>query len=181
MALTPIRDAVFISTDPLCRLNANDINQLKYHAGTSGLGRVRLCAHRTSQDSIQEMVIVIRRNSYVVPHKHLDNFESFHVIDGRAELLIFNEFGEVTDIVQLGDYGSGYNFFHRLPPNTFHTVLVRSDHLIIHEVTSGPYDPSKTVRAKFAPEQTDEARAGTYLHEITKNFYAKNRTNKASA
>ena len=52
-------------------------------------------------------------------------------------MVIFNEEGVIKEVVQLGAKGTGKNLFYRLSNSEFHTILVRSEFLVLHEVTDG--------------------------------------------
>jgi hypothetical protein len=80
---------------------------------------------------------------------------------------MFDDDGGITDVIELGDRNSGRNFFYRLSESRFHMPLSRTDMLVIHEVTNGPFDRDRTIFAPFAPaeDQIDEARK--YMSEIT--------------
>ncbi|CAN0411143.1 unnamed protein product, partial [Phaeothamnion confervicola] len=76
-------------------------------------GRYRLCSHQAS-DSIHEMLICLDEKTFVRPHKHQGKSESIHVISGLARLILFDEQGQITNLVALGPYESGRTFFHRI-------------------------------------------------------------------
>ena len=57
--------------------------------------------HRDLNDLLHEMIIVIDKNSYIRPHKHLWKSESFHLIYGEADIVIFNDYGEIVNIIEL--------------------------------------------------------------------------------
>jgi hypothetical protein len=44
----------------------------------------------------------------------------------------------------------------------FHTLNIRSDLLIVHEITNGPFKPAETVQAPFAPDEQDLDAAAAY-------------------
>ena len=50
----------------------------------------------------------------------------------------------------------------------FHTLIVRSDLLIVHEITNGPFLPTGTVYAGFAPEEGDTAKAAAFQADLVK-------------
>ena len=72
--------------------------------------RIRLCAHPDVNDTLHEMLIVHEKGTYVRPHKHLNKTESVHIIEGSVDVVIFDDDGNITDVIQMGDYKSGRNF-----------------------------------------------------------------------
>lgn len=135
------------------------VARLKREAAESPLGRARLCAHGRPSEPVHEMLIAMRRGCYVRPHRHLRRLESYHVVDGRAELLEFDARGRVTSRRALGPMGSGLPFYYRSAERRFHMLLVRSPFLVIVETTNGPFAPSQTRVAPWAPEDGEAARA----------------------
>lgn len=167
MKLRRINDEVFVAPGPIVRLGNEDVDFLKRQAGLNPRGRARICAHGDNEDAIHEMVIAISASSYLRPHRHIGKSESFHIVDGCVDVVMFDDDGGITDVIELGDRNSGRNFFYRLSESRFHMPLSRTDMLVIHEVTNGPFDRDRTIFAPFAPaeDQIDEARK--YMSEIT--------------
>ena len=88
------------------------------------------------------MLIGIRADSYIRPHKHEKKVESFHLVEGTADIVILNDVGDVTDVIELSPERS---FFYRLAQPRYHTLLINSPVLVIHEVTNGPFQDSDTI------------------------------------
>jgi hypothetical protein len=55
----------------------------------------------------------------------------------------------------------------------FHTLIIRSDVLVVHEITNGPFRPTATVFADFAPEDSDVAKAAAYQAELVRRVAAR--------
>ncbi len=128
--------------------------------------RIRLCAHPNPADRLHEMLIVHARGAYVRPHRHPGKSESMHVIDGAADLVVFDDNGDVQTVTPLGPYASGRTFYHRMAAPLFHTLLVRSDIFVFHETTNGPFDRSETVFASWTPEDADSDGTHRYLENL---------------
>ncbi len=146
---------VFYPDEPLVQLCGDFVTTLEATARDAPLGRARLCAHRSSGASVHEMIIVMQRGTYVRPHRHQGKSESFHVIAGRASVLLFSETGNVEQMIPLGDYASGLCFYCRLDEPVFHSVVVTSDTFIMHETTNGPFDRAQTEFASWSPPDQD--------------------------
>lgn len=149
------------------RLRAEDIRRLKAKVAGTPRHRVRLCAHQTLEDPVHEMFIVMGQGTYVRPHKHRDKVESFHVIEGRALALEFDDDGRIAQTVPMGAYGSGRNFFYRSPAHAYHSWLILSKVFVLHEVTNGPFRRQNTLFAPWSPDDTDPTAAERYLKRMT--------------
>ena len=167
MNLRKVNEEIFIADDTIVRCGDAEIEFLKRQALTSARKRARICAHKTNEDALHEMLIVIAAASYIRPHRHVSKSESFHVIEGEVDVAVFDNAGALTDVIELGARGSGRNFFYRLSHSAFHTLLIRTDYLVIHEVTNGPFDRAGSVLAHFAPAENDLDAARAYMHEVS--------------
>jgi cupin fold WbuC family metalloprotein len=162
----PPSKAVLVSDDDVVALGARDVDELRRLAGESPHRRARYCAHRDASDPLHEMVIVMERSTYVRPHLHPGKTESFHVLEGRLDIAVFDDQGELTDVVRLAAYGSGGPFYCRMNVPQFHTVLVRSDLVVVQETTNGPFDPAAAVFATWAPDPADTGASSRYLARL---------------
>lgn len=147
---------VFYSRSPLVALGDDGIERLKRQALTNPRLRSRLCAHAGKNDPLHEMVIVHHRDVYVRPHRHHARSESVHVMEGEADLVLFDEDGEVTTVVPLGAHGGGRAAFCRIPAEIFHTLVFHSEWFVFHETISGPFDPTRSSFAPWAPPDGPE-------------------------
>jgi cupin fold WbuC family metalloprotein len=128
--------------------------------------RIRLCTHRNVDDAVHEMLIVHERSCYVRPHKHLGKSESFHVVEGEVDVVVFDDQGSVTDVIPMGPYGSSRPFFYRIAEPLYHTLLIRSDVLAFVETTSGPFKRSQTVFAPWSPDGEDADEVASYMSAL---------------
>lgn len=167
MNLRKINDEVFIAEDTIVRLGDAEIAFLKKQAKISPRKRARICAHKTNDDALHEMVIVISADSYIHPHRHVGKSESFHIVEGEVDVVVFDDTGKLSEVIQLGAPASGRCFYYRLSESAFHTLLIRSDYLIVHEVTNGPFDRDRTVLATFAPTEDREEEARAYMQRVS--------------
>lgn len=176
LALKKLNDEVFVADESIVRLGAGHVSFLRQQALMSSRKRARICAHRTSDDALHEMLIAISAESYIRPHKHPGKAESFHIIDGLVDVVVFNNFGAIVDVIELGDASTGRNFYYRLSDSMFHTLLIHTDFLIVHEVTNGPFVAAETFLAPFAPpeDRRDEARA--YILDVKRVVAARRLT-----
>jgi cupin fold WbuC family metalloprotein len=161
--LRKVNDEVFIALDPIVQIGGEEIAFLKRQARANSRGRARICAHKANDDALHEMVIAIAAESYIHPHRHLGKSESFHIVEGEVDIVVFDEGGKIVDIIDMGTVGSGRKFYYRLSESVFHTLLIRTDFLVVHEVTNGPFLRDKTVLAPFAPSESEPGAARDYM------------------
>jgi cupin fold WbuC family metalloprotein len=131
---------------------------------------MRVCTHRDPGDSLHEMLIVHTKDTYVRPHKHAAKSESFHVIEGEMDVVVFDDHGAVTDVLRLGDYRSGRTFYYRMHEPLFHTLLIRSEVVIFHEITAGPFRPQDTIFAPWEPPPDDVAARAGHVRALEKEI-----------
>lgn len=169
MRFRRFNDEVLFSEDRILKVGHREIEYLKEHAALNQRRRIRLCAHKDPDDQVHEMLIVHSKNTYVRPHKHLTKSESFHIIEGCVDVIIFSDAGKVIEVVQMGDYLSGRKFFYMLSEPLYHTLIIHSQLLVFHESTNGPFRKSDLVCPTWAPDESDEAVCNGYLEELTRD------------
>ena len=141
-----------MATDEVVRFDSRYVDFIKQSATKNARGRARICAHRGPIDTLHEMLIAMRSGSYIRPHRHHQKIESFHLVDGSVDVIIFNDDGGIADVVELSING---NFYYRLDSPRYHTLLVHSPMLVIHEITNGPFDLKMSDFASFSPVEGD--------------------------
>jgi cupin fold WbuC family metalloprotein len=162
----PFNEEVLYATDPIVRLTQGDVAELIKLADRNPRKRIRICAHRDVGDKLHEMLIVHVRDTYVRPHKHPGKSESFHLIKGEVDVVVFDEAGLVTNVIRMGDYASGKTFYYRMTDPCYHTLLIQSDVIVFHETTNGPFQRSETVFAPWAPEEAAEAARRVFMEAL---------------
>lgn len=142
-------------------VDRNVITFLKAQAAASPTRRARICAHPNPQADQHDMLIASHHATYVAPHRHPSKSESFLVLEGLADVYLFNDDGSVEEVIPMGPLTSGRPFFYRMPARQFHAMTVASDTLIFVESTKGPFDERQTQYAAWAPgpDQVEEGRA----------------------
>ena len=166
MRTKPFNNEVVYPDEPIVRVDRALIDHLKLGALANERQRMRLCAHREVEDSLHEMLIVHTSDTYVRPHKHINKSESFHVIEGLVDILLFDEQGEVTDVIQMGDFNTGRHFYYRIDSPILHTLLIRSDIIVFHEATGGPFNRADTAFPSWAPDGSDPALTDKFVRKL---------------
>ena len=149
---------VFYTPDNVVVVGAEWYDILRTNALTATKKRSRLCLHRDPSERLHEMLIVFHRDAVVQPHRHTGKTESYHIVFGELDIVLFDDDGKATKIVELGELNSGKPHVYRLNIPVWHSVLVRSEYAAIHEVTNGPFLPEEAENAPWAPEDPEELR-----------------------
>ena len=169
-AFKKINDEVFFVEDDIVRLDAQAVEFIKAKALSNDRGRARICAHRKASDTLHEMIIAIRSDSYIRPHRHHNKIESFHLIEGRADIVILDEQGKIEDVVQMG---GEYCFYYRLSTPRYHTLLIHSPLLVIHEITNGPFNAEASDFAHYAPAEEETVAIKVFLKNLRTQLHAR--------
>ena len=133
--------------------NKSTIRWIKNLCSKNLSGKIRLCTHRSKNDNLHEMLIVHNKDYYVRPHKHIDRIESMFVLEGEVDYIIFDDIGNIKKILKMGDQYSGKIFYNKLDKPYYHMLIIRSDFLVFHEITTGPFAKNKTIFPDWAPKE----------------------------
>ena len=171
-----IDDEVFYTNNNITKVSDKDVMFLKGKAKVNKRKRARLCAHPDRSSALHEMVIVLSRGIYIPPHKHFEKSESFHIIEGSLDVVIFIDDGGIREVISMSERCSGDNvFFYRLGESLFHTVLPTSEMVVFHETTNGPFRKEDTVFAEWAPNEDDPNELQCQYSEELRRMIGKNR------
>jgi cupin fold WbuC family metalloprotein len=164
--LAELGPLVLAASQPVVPWRRTENKFLKSRLRERHLDRLRICAHKTGDDRLQEMLMTFSGTTYIRPSLHVDKEESLFVLDGYATYFFFDDAGNVTSQVRLGPRGSGRPFYCRIPANTYHSLLVESPEILVKETTSGPFNRTDTIFASWAPEATDQTAVASYLTRL---------------
>ena len=170
MKFRKVSEEVFHNLTPSVTVSQEDVDFLKGAALETGRRRSRLCTHGEPEDPLHEMFIVHHRDAYVRPHKHLSKSESFQLIEGSADVVLFKEDGSIARVIPMGDYRSGKPFYYRIAPSCYHTLVIRSEVLVFHETTTGPFRREDAAFAPWAPDGSDAAQLESYLSRLSQSI-----------
>lgn len=145
------REALKSTSYPLY-LKKKDIEYLKYIALSNITGKSRICSHKNIEEKLHEMFIFHKKDYYVRPHRHLNKSESILILEGSADLVLFNEKGVIQNVIHLENFSSGNVFYHRIDEPIFHMIIIRSKFIVFYEATSGPFKRKDTEFAPWSPE-----------------------------
>jgi cupin fold WbuC family metalloprotein len=161
-----LQPGVYVAEGEIVRLTRAEVRALKRALPAAPRGRTRVCAHQDSAQVVQEMLIVLGRDGYVRPHRHHGKSESFHVVEGRADIVVFNDDGRIREVIPMGPADSGRVFFYRIDAPFYHTLVIRTPVFVIHETTCGPFKAGATEGAPWAPAEDDVAAGGSFQRRL---------------
>lgn len=154
----------------IIEITKSQIEALKETAASMPLRRARICLHNENTDLIHEMIIAFHKDSYIPPHKHVGKSESFHIIEGEAGVVIFDDAGAIEHIVHMGEYHQGLISTYRLNDYLWHTVIPLTEILVLKEVTSGPHNPAESRFAPWAPDINDGVSCQKYMDVLRREI-----------
>lgn len=143
------------------------IGFLKGQAAASPTRRARICAHPDVHADQHDMLIASHHETYVAPHMHPAKSESFLILEGFADVFLFDDNGQLKERIPMGPAGSNRPFFYRMPALQFHALAVASDVLVFVESTKGPFDSSQTVNATWAPAPDRIQEGREFLRKVS--------------
>lgn len=160
------RDGVFFVKKPLVKIGDEEIKLFKEEVLRNSTQSIRFCMHRDVSDPVHEMFILHSKKTYIRPHKHPNKDLSYHIIEGVADMIVFDEEGQILDIIALGEYGSRRNYFYRLNKVSYYVPLIYSDFLLFRETTNGPFKLSDTIYAPWAAERDNPTAIEEFQREL---------------
>jgi cupin fold WbuC family metalloprotein len=164
--LVETANGVYYSPYPLPIIDAGIIEFLKLRARATPQRRARFCAHQSADVEQHEMLIVSHRDTYIAPHRHFDKLESFVILEGLADIILFDERGRVEKIVKMGPPSSSQPFFYFMPPRQFHSLSIETELLVFLESTKGPFRKQDCEHAAWAPDAADNASGRLYIEAV---------------
>jgi len=163
MEFRKVSDEVLYPSEQLVKLNADNLAFLKTEAVKNLRKRSRICTHQSKEDKIHEMFIVLTKESYIRPHKHINKSESFYLIEGEVDVIFLDDEGQIIKKVEMGPVHSGKTFYYRLTDPFYHTFYIKSEVICFHEVTQGPFNREDTVFPAWAPDGSDQNEVDEYM------------------
>lgn len=173
---TRASEEVFHATERCVYFDRSLLSDLKDASRKTKRKRARFCAHQSIDDAVHEMFIVHTRGTYVPPHRHVDRSESLLVLEGEVDIVLFDDKGDVEEVVSMGDFRSGKVSFLRMSAPIFHTFLIRTEFLVFKETTAGPMVRAATEFARWAPSDKDEGGQKIFFEGLENVIRARQRT-----
>lgn len=120
-------------------LDAELLNKITAEAKASPRLRMNFNLHDSLEAKAQRLFNALEPGTVLPVHRHLATSETYIVVRGRLDVLIYNEARELVERHRL-DPAQGAFGFH-IPKNTWHTLEVIESGTVIFEVKDGPYTP----------------------------------------
>lgn len=147
-------------------IDAPLLNALSEKARRSPRLRMNHNLHGGYDDPCQRLLNALEPGSYVRPHRHLHppRAESFLALRGRLAVLLFNDAGELRQVLPLLPGGPVHGVDIR--PGIWHSLLSLESGSVFFETKPGPYQP--LIDKDFAPWAPAEGlgEAETFLAEL---------------
>src|SRR3989339_794977 len=131
-------------------------------AKISKKGRYNFRIHERDEDRQHLFINAIVANNYVQPHVHKEEgkTEIFRILKGEANVVFFDELGEITRIVKLSDREDGRKIIV-IKSGQMHTVVCEEDVVLLEskKQPSGYRSEDDKSFASWAPKEgTDETK-----------------------
>ena len=103
------KEVLRATSHPL-NLKKKDIEYLQSIALSNITGKSRICLHKNIEEKLHEMFIFHKKDYYVRPHRHFNKSESILILEGSADLVLFDEKGDIQNVIHLENFSSGNKF-----------------------------------------------------------------------
>lgn len=164
-------EGVYIASQAIVKSNKSLVKMLSQIVKDGHRDSGRLLLHKSTEDTLHQMIITHSGGVYIRPHINLASDKSWHVIEGELIFVKFDGAGDINEFFKIGSYDSGLPFIVRLREKVFHTLIPLTKHTVILETILGPFQESRY--AEWAPLTTDVKVAKMYFDDICKKVGAK--------
>jgi cupin fold WbuC family metalloprotein len=132
------------------------LEELTAKAAASERRRTHYNIHAGPADLVQRFIVVAQRDSYFRPHRHATRAELALVLHGEIDVVTFDGSGKLTARHAIGQ--GTPNLAYETAPDTWHTLIVKSESAAFLEIKQGPYDPATASQfAAWAPAEGEAA------------------------
>lgn len=139
-----INSPVYYPSQAIYSWNDSVIQELKKVAEQSPRKVARICLHENPEDPLHEMIIALFQGSPVRRHRHPQQAESYHIIEGSVKLTFYREDGSEWDSKILSTIDSEADRCCRIQKGIWHFVEPLTEVVVFHEVKLGPFRPEST-------------------------------------
>ena len=127
--------------------------------------------HRSHDESVNRLLNVMNRGSYLPVHRHLDpdRSESVVILRGKVGLTIYDDSGAEIEsrIMSASGDCAGVD----IEPGVWHGMVVLEDDTVVFEVKQGPFAPIVPENiASWMPDVADEEAVEEYVKALEKLF-----------
>jgi cupin fold WbuC family metalloprotein len=114
--------------------------------------------HKDLSDTLQRMLNIMNKDTYVQAHRHKnpDKREAFIILKGKVLVIEFDDSGNVIDHIVLNREQENYGC--EIAQGCWHTIICLEDNSIVYEVKDGPYIQETDKQfAPWAPKEGDKS------------------------
>jgi cupin fold WbuC family metalloprotein len=125
--------------------------------------------HSGPEDNPHRFLNILLKDTYIRPHRHSHppKSETFVVLEGAADVIVFDEMGTITARYRLGAQpGAEHVWGIDLPPGVWHTILARTERVVCFEVKPGPWEPSSDKEFAAWAVAEDDPAAAAYVAQF---------------
>lgn len=140
------------------RIHAAQLQDLTIDALHADRGRANLNIHESLDADVQRLFIATSRDTYIRPHRHSEphKWEFFVVLEGRMDLLVFDNVGTILERCRLSPNDTRAV---EISPGQWHSYVCCQPGTLALEIKQGAYLPSKDEDlAPWAPDESSTAR-----------------------
>lgn len=122
-------------------LNSVNIEDLKREALLSELKRSRVLLHNSQSDQVQQMLIVLHKDTIIDMHRHpVDKSESYHVIEGVLRVFYWDSHESRFWTNDYSCTSDGENdFYGRHSDGIWHMPIPLTEWCVYLETYDGPF------------------------------------------
>lgn len=139
-------------------------------AGASPRLRMNYNFHSDPADNPHRLLNVLLRGTYIRPHRHLapPKSELFLVLEGIADVIIFDDHGAIAERYRLGEESLEDRLWGvDISPGVWHTILPRTARVVCFEAKPGPWVPASDKEfASWSPAENDPDAAAAYCRSL---------------
>lgn len=128
---------------------------------------VRVLLHYSADDDLHTMVVFHPKDSFFAPHRHKHKSESYHILEGRVKLVLFDDNGDQISSCIIDADSVGGMLCH-VPRGMYHLLAPLDDYALVHESRPGPFTAEGDM--EFAPWFSSEE---SNIREYLANFHQK--------
>ncbi len=151
---------VVVADEPITLLSTADLTKIVARARAAPRQRARILLHGSSDDIMQEMMIVMTRGQYVPPIWNDRSPKSYLALSGSLKLVRFDTSGAITDCYRLAANDPTDPFFARINERCWHMSISESPEVVFLETILGPHHG--TGCADWAPVRSSSGAMGFF-------------------
>ena len=126
-----------------------------------------MCLHNDTRAHVHEMINVYPKKTYVRPHSHPFKTETKIIIEGKLQVILFDNFGKILDVFVM-EKSDVFTF--RLDRGVIHTNIPLTD-VVFHEIIEGPFvGKDDSVFPDWAVEPNDTEQVEIFMKKIERQM-----------